>query len=104
MPTAAPGDADSYLALERVLVQENKLADAIAVLEKLVAVDPKSARQLYQRMAQYALQIYKDDDAIKYALRAGDRADRQTQGPQDPRHPDTDLGPQPEHRRIRQSQ
>ena len=33
----APGDADSYLALERVLVQENKIADAIAVLEKLAA-------------------------------------------------------------------
>jgi cellulose synthase operon protein C len=68
--TAAPGDADSYLALERVLVQENKLQDAIAILEKLVAVDPKSARQLYQRMAQYALQLYRDDDAIKYAARA----------------------------------
>ncbi len=66
----APGDADSYLALERVLVQENKLADAIAVLEKLVSVDPKSARQLYQRMAQYALQLYRDDDAIRYAARA----------------------------------
>jgi tetratricopeptide (TPR) repeat protein/HEAT repeat protein len=68
--TLAPGDADSYLALERVLVQENKIADAIAVLEKLVVVDPKSARQLYQRMAQYALQLYKDDDAIKYAAKA----------------------------------
>lgn len=67
---AAPGDADSYLALERVLVQQNKLPDAIAVLEKLVAVDPKSARQIYQRMAQYALQLYRDDEAIKYAARA----------------------------------
>lgn len=67
---SAPGDADSYLALERVLVQQNKLVEAIAVLEKLVAVDPKSARQLYQRMAQYAFQVNKDDDAIKYAARA----------------------------------
>jgi tetratricopeptide (TPR) repeat protein len=66
----APGDADSYLALERVLVQENKTADAIAVLEKLVSVEPKRARELYQRMAQYALQLYRDDDAIKYAARA----------------------------------
>ncbi len=66
----APGDAESYLALERVLVQQNKIADAIAVLEKLVQVEPKRARELYQRMAQYALQIYKDDDAIKYAARA----------------------------------
>ena len=66
----APGDADSYLALERVLVQENKLAEAILVLEKLGVVEPKRARELYQRMAQYALQLYKDDDAIKYAARA----------------------------------
>jgi tetratricopeptide (TPR) repeat protein len=66
----APGDADSYLALERVLVQEGKVGDAIATLERLVVVDPKRARERYQRMAQYALQIYKDDDAIKYAARA----------------------------------
>jgi tetratricopeptide (TPR) repeat protein/HEAT repeat protein len=66
----APGDADSYLALERVLVQEGKLDDAIAVLAKLVQVDPKRARETYQRMAQYALQLYKDQDAIKYAARA----------------------------------
>ena len=66
----APGDADSYLALERVLVQETKIADAIAVLERLAEVEPKRARELYQRMAQYALQIYDDDDAIKYAARA----------------------------------
>lgn len=66
----APGDADSYLALERTLVQANKLDDAIAVLEKLVAVDPKQARQVYQRMAQYAEQLKKDADAVKYAARA----------------------------------
>jgi tetratricopeptide (TPR) repeat protein len=66
----APGDTESYLALERVLVQQNKIPDAIAVLEKLVAVDPKSARQLYNRMAEYAQQIYRDDDAIKYSARA----------------------------------
>ncbi len=66
----APGDTDSYLALERVLVQENKLDQAVAALEKLVSVEPKRARELYQRMAQYALQIYKDDDAIRYAQRA----------------------------------
>ncbi len=66
----APGDADSYLALERILVQENRLDQAIVALEKLVGVEPKRARELYQRMAQYALQIYKYDDAIRYAQRA----------------------------------
>jgi tetratricopeptide (TPR) repeat protein/HEAT repeat protein len=66
----SPGDAESYLALERVLVQEAKIAEAIAVLERLAQAEPKRARELYQRMAQYALQIYDDDDAIKYAARA----------------------------------
>ncbi len=66
----APGDPDTYLVLERVLVQQNKIAEAIATLEKLLQVEPKRARELYQRMATYALQIYKDDDAIKYAERA----------------------------------
>jgi tetratricopeptide (TPR) repeat protein/HEAT repeat protein len=65
-----PGDAESYLALERVLVQQGKIADAITLLERLALVEPKRARELYERMAQYALQIYRDDDAIKYAARA----------------------------------
>ncbi len=51
-------------------MQEAKIADAIAVLEKLAQLEPKRARELYQRMAQYAVQIYKDDEAIKYAVRA----------------------------------
>ncbi len=66
----APGDEESLLALERVLVQEQNLAGAIAVLEKLIDVDPKRAREFYQRMAQYAAELYHDDDAIKYAARA----------------------------------
>jgi tetratricopeptide (TPR) repeat protein len=66
----APGDVESYLALERVLVQQNKQQEAIAVLEKLVVVDPKSARQLYQRMMQYAYDAKRFDDAIRYASRA----------------------------------
>ena len=66
----APGDVESYLALERVLVQESKIGDAIGVLERLTRVEPKRAREIYERMAQYALQIYRDDDAIKFAARA----------------------------------
>jgi cellulose synthase operon protein C len=66
----APGDAESYGALERTLVQEGKIAEAIAVLERLAQVEPMRAREIYQRMAQYALQIYRDADAIRYAARA----------------------------------
>lgn len=68
--TLAPGDVESHLALERVLVQENKLAEAIVVVEKLASVDPKSARQLYWRMSQYAFDLNRDADAIRYAARA----------------------------------
>ena len=66
----APGDIESYLALERVLVQENEIGKAITLLEKLIIVEPRRARELYQRMSQYAIQLSRDDDAIKYSLRA----------------------------------
>lgn len=66
----APGDEESLLALERVLVQQQNLTGAIDVLAKLTEVDPKRAREFYQRMAQNAAELYKDDDAIKYAARA----------------------------------
>jgi tetratricopeptide (TPR) repeat protein len=70
--TLAPGDEESFLALERVLVQQGQehLPAAIEVLAKLVEVDPKRAREFYQRMAQYSVELYHDDDAIKYAARA----------------------------------
>jgi tetratricopeptide (TPR) repeat protein/HEAT repeat protein len=68
--TLAPGDDDSLLALERVLVQRQDLVGAIAILKKLVEVDPKRARELYQRMAQYAAELYRDDEAVEYAARA----------------------------------
>ncbi len=66
----APGDASSLGRLERVLVLQRKLGEAIDVLRKLVKVEPKRAREYYQRMAQYAAELYKDEDAIKYAARA----------------------------------
>ncbi|MEJ7728512.1 MAG: tetratricopeptide repeat protein [Polyangiaceae bacterium] len=66
----APGDEEGFLALERVLVLEQKLAGAIEVLDKLVEINPKRAREFYQRMAQYATELYRDDDAIEYAARA----------------------------------
>jgi tetratricopeptide (TPR) repeat protein/HEAT repeat protein len=65
-----PGEPEPYVALERLLVQDGKIADAIKVLESLAEVQPKRARELYERMARYASQIYRDDDAIRYAVRA----------------------------------
>jgi HEAT repeat protein len=66
----APGDVDARLVLERVLVNQGKVADAMAILEELVKADPKGARAYYTRLATYALQLYKDDDAIRYAAAA----------------------------------
>ena len=65
-----PGEAEALLSLERVYVAQHALDDAIKTLEKLVRLDPKRARQYYQRMAQYAAELYHDDDAVKFAALA----------------------------------
>jgi cellulose synthase operon protein C len=66
----APGDVESLSSIERVLVLERKLREAIGVLDKLTAADPKRAREYYQRMASYAAELYQDDEAVRYAARA----------------------------------
>lgn len=76
----APGDESSLLALERILVMQRNLAGAIDVLKKLVEADPKRARQYYQRMAQYAAELYRDDDAIQYAAKAVELSPDDAQG------------------------
>jgi cellulose synthase operon protein C len=68
--TRAPGDTDSYLRLERALVQRGELGRAIDVLSKLCELDPTRAKEYYQRMAGYAAESYQDDRAIEYAARA----------------------------------
>lgn len=66
----APGDVDARLVLERVLVQQGHVADAMKILEELVKADPKGARGYYTRLASYALSIYKDEEALKWAAAA----------------------------------
>ena len=66
----APGDVASLGQLEHVLGARPQLRGAIDVLGRLVQAEPKRAREYYQRMAQYALELYRDDDAIQYAARA----------------------------------
>jgi tetratricopeptide (TPR) repeat protein/HEAT repeat protein len=66
----APGDEEAFLALERVRVLQHDLPGAIAALEKLAEINPKRAREYYQRMAQYSAELVKDDDAIKFAEKA----------------------------------
>jgi HEAT repeat protein/predicted Zn-dependent protease len=70
LTTLEPGDSELFLTLERVYVLQHKLDDAIKTLKHLAQIDPKRARQYYQRMAQYAAELYKDDDAVAYAAQA----------------------------------
>jgi len=77
---AAPGDVASLSALERVLVLQRKLRPAIDVLARLVEADPKRAREYYQRMAQYAAELYADDEAVAYAARAVDLSPDDAEG------------------------
>jgi tetratricopeptide (TPR) repeat protein len=65
----APGDSSVHLALERVLVTERKLPEAIEVVESLVRIDPQRAREYYERLSGYATELYQDDRALGYAAR-----------------------------------
>ncbi|MCC6215639.1 MAG: HEAT repeat domain-containing protein [Polyangiaceae bacterium] len=67
---AAPGDVDALTRLERALVQQKKLVEAIEVLKKLAAADARRAREYWQRMAEHAAARYDDARAIEYATRA----------------------------------
>jgi tetratricopeptide (TPR) repeat protein/HEAT repeat protein len=66
----APGNVDDLTRLERVLVLSRKLEPALETLERLLKLDPKRAREYYQRMAGYAAELYQDDRALRYAARA----------------------------------
>ncbi|MFP6685412.1 MAG: tetratricopeptide repeat protein, partial [Polyangiaceae bacterium] len=66
----APADRQTLLSLERILVMQRKLDKAIGILKKLRRLDPKRARAYYQRMANYAAELYRDDEAIGYAAQA----------------------------------
>ena len=66
----SPGDIETFLSLERVLVLKQDLVGAIEVLKRLAEIEPKRAREFYQRMAQYAAELYRDDDAIAFAAKA----------------------------------
>jgi tetratricopeptide (TPR) repeat protein/HEAT repeat protein len=67
--TEAPFDTFGLLGLERVLVAQKKLEEALGVLEKLVEIEPKRAREYTQRMAGYAAELYQDRRALELATR-----------------------------------
>jgi tetratricopeptide (TPR) repeat protein/HEAT repeat protein len=65
-----PRDADTLLALERVRTQAGDLMGAIEVLRRLVDADPRRAAQYLSRMAEHALSLYRDEEALAYAAEA----------------------------------
>jgi tetratricopeptide (TPR) repeat protein len=71
--TNAPGDVETLLALERLRTARGDLAGALEILAKLVEADVRRASAYLQRMAEHALALYRDDEAIGYARRAAER-------------------------------
>jgi len=65
-----PADIETLTALEQLLAARGDIEGAIAMLERLVLVDPPRARSYLARMANHALQLYRDDQAIAYAQRS----------------------------------
>jgi tetratricopeptide (TPR) repeat protein len=67
---AEPGDVASLESLERVQSQRGNFAAAIDTLRRLIEAEPRRAREFFQRMAQHALALHHDDEALEYATRA----------------------------------
>lgn len=65
-----PGDVVALESLERALTQRGDDAGSIEVLARLVQVEPRRGRDFYQRMAQHALALHRDAEALEYATRA----------------------------------
>ncbi len=68
-----PGDVESLLALERVRTSRGDLAGAIEVLRLLVEADARRAPSYLSRMAEHALSLYRDEEAVQYAAQAVER-------------------------------
>lgn len=64
------GDVESLLALQRLRETRGDVVGAFAVLERLVEADPRNARGYLAQLADHALALYRDDDALRYAERA----------------------------------
>jgi tetratricopeptide (TPR) repeat protein len=70
--TAAPDHAEALERLALVLRARRAYSQAIDTLERLAKVSPARARDCYTRIADLALLLYRDDDAIAYARRVAD--------------------------------
>ena len=62
-----PNDLDSLAALEELYLDRNELQRAIDVLTRIAALNPVAARDYYQRVAEFSLQLFRDEDAVRFA-------------------------------------
>ncbi len=61
---------EALTALEVVYRKQRKLAAAVSLLKKMALLQPSSARELYQRIAELLLQLYQDQEALVYAKKS----------------------------------
>jgi len=76
----APGDLANLELLERLEVQRGDLRGAIDALARLARAEPRRAAERYRRMAEHALDLYQDDEALGYARRAVELAPDEADG------------------------
>ena len=60
-------DPEALLMLGEVYEKLNRLGDAIAALQRIADIDPATARERLQRMAELALELHNTQDALRYA-------------------------------------
>lgn len=65
-------DMTALLALQEIYVVRNKLSKAVAVLERIAEIDKLRAREIWQKIAVFLLNLNKTRDAEKYAKMAVD--------------------------------
>ncbi|MCC6746293.1 MAG: HEAT repeat domain-containing protein [Deltaproteobacteria bacterium] len=62
--------AEAMVALEAVYRRQRKLAEAVKLLKRLAELQPKNAREYYQRIANLQVQLSNDKEALLYAHKA----------------------------------
>jgi len=65
-------DVEALLALERIHRQRGNWEEAIEYLEDLAELRPKHRPDYYHRIAEISLRLYRDEQAVEYAMRAVD--------------------------------
>jgi HEAT repeat protein/tetratricopeptide (TPR) repeat protein len=63
----APSDIDALEALEELYLNRNQLEKAIEVLTRIAEINPYRAKEFYQRVADFSLRLYQDDEAVRFA-------------------------------------